>query len=68
VPRGEFSLIVGQLAFALGLVGQPFYSLIGVSVLVTTTASSIIQRFTEPRRASSIYSFKEQKDPEGDLA
>jgi len=64
VPRGEFSLIIGQLALALGLVGQTFFSLVGVSVLITTTASSVIQRFTEPRRASSIYSFKEQKDPE----
>ena len=62
IPRGEFSLIIGQLALTLGLVGQTFFSLLGVSVLITTVVSSIIQRFTEPRRAPSIYSFKGERD------
>jgi len=64
VPRGEFSLIIGQFALSLGLIDQPFFSLIGISVLVTTIASSILLRVTEPKRAEAIYAFKgEQDDP-----
>jgi monovalent cation:H+ antiporter-2, CPA2 family len=62
IPRGEFSLIIGQLAVALSLIGSPFFSLIGVSVIVTTIVGSIILRYTEPKKASSIFPFKSHKD------
>jgi len=66
VPRGEFSLIIGQFALSLGLVDQTFFSIIGVSVLVTTIIASILMRLTEPKRAEAIYAFKKQQDvPEG---
>jgi monovalent cation:H+ antiporter-2, CPA2 family len=62
VPRGEFSLIIGQLALGLGLVGQPFFSLIGISVIVTAMVASILQRFNEPRTAPSMYPLRGEVD------
>jgi len=64
IPRGEFSLVIGQLALALGLVGEPFFSLIGMSVLVTAIVASILQRVVEPRRAPSAYPIKGESDGE----
>lgn len=64
VPRGEFSLIIGQFALALGLVDQSFFSLIGISVLVTTIVASILLRLLEPKRAQAIYAFKGERDSE----
>jgi monovalent cation:H+ antiporter-2, CPA2 family len=65
IPRGEFSLIIGQLGVALALISQPFFSLIGVSVIVTTIVGSIILRYTEPKKASSIFPFTSHKDEDG---
>ncbi len=62
IPRGEFSLIIGQFALSLGLIDQSFFSLIGISVLVTTIIASILLRLTEPKRAEAIYAFKGQQD------
>ena len=62
IPRGEFSLVIGQLGLTLGLVSQGFFSLIGVSVLVATIAASIIQRGLEPKMAKSDYPFRSQSD------
>jgi monovalent cation:H+ antiporter-2, CPA2 family len=62
IPRGEFSLIIGQLALSLSLINQSFFSLIGVSVIVTTLVSSIIQRYAEPKAASSAFPFKGEVD------
>jgi len=62
VPRGEFSLVIGQLGLTLGLVSQSFFSLIGVSVLVATIAASIIQRALEPKIAKSDYPFRSRSD------
>jgi CPA2 family monovalent cation:H+ antiporter-2 len=62
VPRGEFSLVIVQLALSLGLVDQVFFSLVGVTVIVTAVASSVLQRFTEPRTAPSIFPFKGKTD------
>jgi Kef-type K+ transport system membrane component KefB len=64
IPRGEFSLVIGQLGIALGLVSLQFFSLIGVSVIVTAIVASILQRFTEPKKASSIYPFTGKTDDE----
>ena len=64
VPRGEFSLVIGQLALSLGLVGSRFFSLIGISVIVTTIIASVLQRVVEPRRAPSAYPFKGESDGE----
>jgi CPA2 family monovalent cation:H+ antiporter-2 len=62
VPRGEFSLIIGQLGVALSIVSQQFFSLIGVSVIVTTIIGSIILRYSEPKKASSMFPFTSHKD------
>jgi len=62
IPRGEFSLIIGQLGLTLSLIDVQFFSLIGISVLVTAIVGSVLQRFTEPRRAASIYPFKSKQD------
>ena len=62
VPRGEFSLIIGLFALSLGLIDQPLFSLIGISVLVTTIVASILLRLTEPKRAEAIYAFKGEQD------
>jgi Kef-type K+ transport system membrane component KefB len=65
IPRGEFSLLIVQLALALGLIDQVFFSLVGVTVIVTAILSSVLQRFTEPRTAPSIYPFKGKTDGGG---
>lgn len=65
VPRGEFSLIIGLFALSLGLINQSLFSLIGISVLVTTIAASILLRITEPKRAEAIYAFKSEQDSDG---
>ena len=39
VPRGEFSFVIGQFALAVGLIGRDIFSLIGLSVLITTARS-----------------------------
>ena len=62
IPRGEFSLIIGQFALSLGIIDQSFFSLIGISVLVTTIIASILLRLTEPKRAEAIYAFKGKMD------
>jgi monovalent cation:H+ antiporter-2, CPA2 family len=62
VPRGEFSLIIGQFALTLGLIDQTFFSILGISVLVTTIVASVLLRLTEPKRAQAIYAFKGQQD------
>jgi monovalent cation:H+ antiporter-2, CPA2 family len=62
IPRGEFSLIIGQFALSLGLVDQSFFSLIGISVLVTTIIASLLLRSAEPKRAKAIYAFKGEQD------
>jgi monovalent cation:H+ antiporter-2, CPA2 family len=62
IPRGEFSLVIGQLGLTLGLVSQGFFSLIGVSVLVAIIAASIIQRGLGPKIAKSDYPFRGQSD------
>jgi monovalent cation:H+ antiporter-2, CPA2 family len=62
IPRGEFSLIIGLLAVSLSLVNETFYSLIGLSVIVTTIVASIIQRQIEPKTATSIFPLKGKTD------
>ncbi len=62
IPRGEFSLIIGVLAVSLSLVNGTFYSLIGLSVIVTTIVASIIQRQIEPKSAASIFPLKGKTD------
>jgi CPA2 family monovalent cation:H+ antiporter-2 len=62
IPRGEFSLIIGQLAVTLSLINEQSFSLIGMSVIVTTIVGSIILRYTEPKKATSIFPFKSHKD------
>ena len=62
IPRGEFSLVIGQLGLTLGLVDQSFFSLIGVSVLVTAITASILQTKIEPRRAPSDRPFRGKHD------
>ena len=52
IPRGEFSLVIGQFALSLGLVGSGLFSLIGLSVLVTAIVGPFLQRFTGPRLAA----------------
>lgn len=66
VPRGEFSLLIAQFGFSLGLVDQAFFSLIGMTVLVTAIGASILLRFTEPRIAPSAYPFRGERDAGGD--
>ncbi|MCL5066948.1 MAG: cation:proton antiporter, partial [Thaumarchaeota archaeon] len=62
IPRGEFSLVIGQLGLTLGLVGQSFFSLIGVSVLVTAVVASVLQTAVQPKRANSAYPFRGKHD------
>ena len=51
IPRGEFSLVIGQYALAVGLVDLSVFSLIGLSVLVTAILGPTLQRLTGPRLA-----------------
>ncbi|MHB8566929.1 MAG: cation:proton antiporter [Nitrososphaerales archaeon] len=62
IPRGEFSLVIGQLGLSVGLIDNQFFSVIGLSVLITALAATILQRFTEPKRASSIHPFRGMQD------
>jgi len=62
IPRGEFSLVIGQLGLALGLIDNQFFSVIGLTVLITALAATILQKFIEPKRASSIHPFKGMQD------
>jgi CPA2 family monovalent cation:H+ antiporter-2 len=62
IPRGEFSFVIGQLGVSLGLVERSFFSLIGLGVLITAIAGPLLQRFTEPRRAPSVYPYKPEQD------
>ena len=62
IPRGEFSLVIGQFALSLGLVGLGLFSLIGLSVLVTAIVGPFLQRFTGPRLAPVDHSFTPQTD------
>ena len=62
VPRGEFSLLIAQLALTLGLVDQAFFSLVGMTVIVTAISSSILQRFTEPKIAPFAHPFRSKSD------
>jgi CPA2 family monovalent cation:H+ antiporter-2 len=64
IPRGEFSLIIGQLALALSLIISSFFSLIGFSVLVTTMVGSIILRYVEPKKALTSFPIRGHKDEE----
>ncbi len=62
VPRGEFSLLIAQLGLSLGLVDQAFFSLVGMTVIVTAISSSILQRFTEPKIAPLAHPFRGKSD------
>ena len=62
IPRGEFSLIIGQFALSIGLIDKSLFSLIGISVLATTLVASILLRVTEPKRAEAIFAFKGKQD------
>jgi CPA2 family monovalent cation:H+ antiporter-2 len=62
IPRGEFSFVIGQLGLALGLIDQMFFSLIGLSVLITAILGPLVQRFIEPKRAPSVHPYKAEQD------
>jgi CPA2 family monovalent cation:H+ antiporter-2 len=62
IPRGEFSLVIGQFALSLGLVGSDLFSLIGLSVLVTAIVGPFLQRFTGPRLAPVDHSLRPRTD------
>jgi CPA2 family monovalent cation:H+ antiporter-2 len=63
VPRGEFSLIIGQLALTLGIIGNDFFSLIGLAVLVTAVVGPILQRLAEPKMAAAEFPSRAKSDP-----
>ncbi len=63
IPRGEFSLVIGQFALSVGLIGLGLFSLIGLSVLVTAIVGPFLQRFTGPRLASVDHAMQPQRDP-----
>ena len=62
IPRGEFSLVIGQFALSVGLIGANLFSLIGLSVLVTAIVGPFIQRFTGPRLATVSHALRPQAD------
>ncbi|HEV2137978.1 MAG TPA: cation:proton antiporter [Nitrososphaerales archaeon] len=62
IPRGEFSLVIGQFALSLGLVGSDLFSLIGLSVLVTAIVGPFLQRFTGPKLAPVDHALRPQMD------
>jgi CPA2 family monovalent cation:H+ antiporter-2 len=62
IPRGEFSLVIGQLGLSLGLIDNQFFSIIGLTVFITALAATVMQRFIEPKRAASIHPFKGEQD------
>jgi CPA2 family monovalent cation:H+ antiporter-2 len=61
-PRGEFSLLIAQLALSLGLVGESFFSIVGLSVVVTAIVGAVLQKVTEPKIAPSKFPFKGEAD------
>ncbi len=63
IPRGEFSLVIGQFALSVGLIGLDLFSLIGLSVLVTAIVGPFFQRFTGPRLAPVDHAVQLQRDP-----
>jgi CPA2 family monovalent cation:H+ antiporter-2 len=62
IPRGEFSLVIGQFALSLGLIGLNLFSLIGLSVLVTAIVGPFLQRFTGPKLAAVSHALRPQTD------
>jgi Kef-type K+ transport system membrane component KefB len=62
IPRGEFSLVIGQFAQSVRLIGANLFSLIGLSVLVTAIVGPFIRRFTGPRLASVDHALRPQSD------
>ncbi len=62
IPRGEFSLVIGQFALAVGLISLGLFSLIGLSVLVTAIVGPILQRFSGPRLASVDHAVRPHTD------
>jgi monovalent cation:H+ antiporter-2, CPA2 family len=62
VPRGEFSFVIGQLGLALSLINGTIFSIIGLTVLLSTIAWSILERVYQPKKASSVYLFKGRAD------
>ena len=62
IPRGEFSFVIGQLALSLGMIDQNLFSLIGLTVIVTTLVGPLLQRFTEGPVADSIHPYRPEKD------
>lgn len=62
IPRGEFSLVIGQFALSVGLIGLGLFSLVGLSVLVTAVVGPFLQRFTGPKLASVDHAMRPQTD------
>ncbi len=62
IPRGEFSLVIGQFALSVGLIAAGTFSLIGLSVLVTAVVGPLLLRFTGPRLAPVDHATKPQID------
>src|SRR5919108_2504880 len=62
VPRGEFSLVIGQFALASGLITTSVFSFVGLSVLVTALAGPFLQRLAGPRLAESSHLLKPLTD------
>lgn len=62
IPRGEFSLVIGQFALSVGLIGLNLFSLIGLSVLVTAVVGPSLQRMTGPRLAQVDHAARPQSD------
>jgi CPA2 family monovalent cation:H+ antiporter-2 len=62
IPRGEFSFVIGQLALSLGMIDENLFSLIGLTVIVTTLVGPLLQRFIEGPVAESIHPYKPEKD------
>jgi Kef-type K+ transport system membrane component KefB len=62
VPRGEFSLIIGQFALTVGLIDTNLFSLVGLSVLVTAIVGPLLHRFFSPRLAEAIHLIRPETD------
>jgi CPA2 family monovalent cation:H+ antiporter-2 len=62
IPRGEFSLVIGQFALTVGLIQLSLFSLIGLSVIVTAIIGPFLQRFTGPRLAPIDHATKPRAD------
>jgi len=63
VPRGEFSLVIGQLALTLGIINRDWFSLIGLLVLATAIIGPLLQRAVEPKTASAQFPSRPAVDP-----